>query len=156
MFPKSLSNIFQSLDIIFGLLVVIKSIKLHFEHSQEKPPLSLTHFTLSFFLFLFSLVIKSCFNQLGTTSFLKGTFVFGFGDKKAQIFLQGMGTIGGKTGKTMILPWFWKKEHGGGSGGMPPCYSGLSLPGHACLVSGAPGKIFMKQIHIFYTHLQIR
>ena len=42
--------------------------------------------------------------------------------------------IGGKTGKTVVLSWFCKIEHGGGggSGGTLPCYDGLSLSGHAC------------------------
>ena len=36
------------------------------------------------------------------------------------------GTIGGKTGKTSVLPGFSKIERGGGSGGAPHCYGGLT------------------------------
>ena len=46
--------------------------------------------------------------------------------------LKFWGAIGGKTSKTEVLPWFCKKECGGGSGGRPPCYGGLSLPGPEC------------------------
>ena len=35
------SAINLGLDVIFGLFVVLESIKLHFEHSQERPPLML-------------------------------------------------------------------------------------------------------------------
>ena len=55
-----------------GMFVVLESIKLHFEHSQERPPLMLLCYrdvfhSVSFLKLLFSLVIKSRFNQLGTT-----------------------------------------------------------------------------------------
>ena len=36
------------------------------------------------------------------------------------------GAVGGKTGKTLVLPGFSKIERGGGSGGMPQCNSGLT------------------------------
>ena len=35
-------------------------------------------------------------------------------------------TIGGKTGKTVVLPGFCKIERGGGSGGAPLCKGVLS------------------------------
>ena len=35
--------------------------------------------------------------------------------------------IGGKTGKTVVLPGFCKIEQGGGRGDMPTCYRGLTL-----------------------------
>ena len=36
------------------------------------------------------------------------------------------GAVGGKTGKTLVLPEFSKIERGGGSSGAPHCYSGLT------------------------------
>ena len=36
------------------------------------------------------------------------------------------GAIGGKTGKTVVLPGFCKIESGGGNGGVPPCIGGAS------------------------------
>ena len=42
------------------------------------------------------------------------------------------GAVGGKTGKTLVLPRFSKIEGGGGSSGAPECYGGLTSPGHAC------------------------
>ena len=39
------------------------------------------------------------------------------------------GAVWGKTGKTSVLPGFSKIEHGGGSGGVPHCYGGLTKPG---------------------------
>ena len=51
------------------------------------------------------------------------------------------GAIGGKTGKTTVLPSFCKIEHDGGSGGAPLCYGGLSLPGRARRAGGAPGCV---------------
>ena len=34
--------------------------------------------------------------------------------------------VGGKTGKTSVLPGFSKEERGGGGGGAPDCYGGLT------------------------------
>ena len=34
--------------------------------------------------------------------------------------------VGGKTGKTSVLPGFSKIEHGGSIGGAPHCYGGLT------------------------------
>ena len=48
------------------------------------------------------------------------------------------GAIGGKTGKTAVLPGFCKIERGG-SGGAPPCYRGLIWLGRARSADGAPG-----------------
>ena len=42
---------------------------------------------------------------------------------------EDRGAIGGKTGKTVVLPGFCKIEHGGGSGGAPPYYRGLTWLG---------------------------
>ena len=36
------------------------------------------------------------------------------------------GAVGSKTGKTSVLPGFSKIERGGGSGGAPHCYGGLT------------------------------
>ena len=47
------------------------------------------------------------------------------------------GAIGGKTGKTAVLPGFCKIEHGN-SGGAPPCYRGLIWVGRACRADGDP------------------
>ena len=55
--------------------------------------------------------------------------------RKAKSF---RGAIGGKTSKTAVLPWFCKIGHGGGSSDAPPCYGGLSLPGHARRAGCAP------------------
>ena len=49
------------------------------------------------------------------------------------------GAIGGKTGKTAVLPGFCKIERGGGSGGVPLCYRGLTWLGCAGCASGNPG-----------------
>ena len=49
-----------------------------------------------------------------------------FKDWQFQFNIRG--AIGGKTGKTVVLPWFWKIECGSGSGGEPQCYGGFSLP----------------------------
>ena len=57
-----------------------------------------------------------------------------FGDYVCFLY---RGAIGGKTGKTMVLPWFCKIEHG--SGGAPLCYGGLSLSGRTRRASSAPG-----------------
>ena len=39
----------------------------------------------------------------------------------------GRGAIGGKTGKTLVLPGFCKIERGGGSDGAPPCIGVLKV-----------------------------
>ena len=49
------------------------------------------------------------------------------------------GAIGGKTGKTAVLPWFCKKEHGGS--GALQCYADHSLPGRVRRAGGAPGCV---------------
>ena len=36
------------------------------------------------------------------------------------------GAVGDKTNETIVLPWFWKIEWGGNSGGAPVCYGVLS------------------------------
>ena len=36
------------------------------------------------------------------------------------------GAVGGKTGKTSVLPGFSKIESGGGISGAPHCYGGLT------------------------------
>ena len=41
------------------------------------------------------------------------------------------GAVGGKTGKTLVLPGFSKIECCGGSSDAPQIYGGLSLPGRA-------------------------
>ena len=48
-----------------------------------------------------------------------------------QYILINRGAIGGKTGKTSVLPGFWKIERGGGSGsgGALPCIGVLSSLG---------------------------
>ena len=46
--------------------------------------------------------------------------------------------IGGKTGKTRVLPGFCKLECGTGSGATPPCNRGLIWLGLACCAGGAP------------------
>ena len=48
------------------------------------------------------------------------------------------GTIGCKTGKTTVLPCFYKIEDGGSSGIASLRYGGLSLPGHARRAGGVP------------------
>ena len=50
------------------------------------------------------------------------------------------GDIGGKTGKTAMLPWFCKIENSGSSGCAPPCYRGLIWLGHMRHASGAPAS----------------
>ena len=45
--------------------------------------------------------------------------------KKKLIVLSG--AVGGKTGKTLVLPQFSEIKRGGGS--VPQCYGGLTLPG---------------------------
>ena len=47
------------------------------------------------------------------------------------------GAVGGKTGKTAVLPRFCKIGRGGGSGGAPPYYGGLSWPVRARRAGGA-------------------
>ena len=44
-----------------------------------------------------------------------------------------------KTGKTAFLPGFCKIEQGGGSGGAPPYYGGLTWPVQAHLTNGVAG-----------------
>ena len=44
-------------------------------------------------------------------------------------YIWPRGAIGGKTGKTAVLPWFCNIEHGSGSSGAPAFYGGLSLSG---------------------------
>ena len=46
-------------------------------------------------------------------------------------------SVGGKTGKTAVLPGFCKIEHGGGSGGAPQNYGGLTWPVRARRAGGA-------------------
>ena len=53
------------------------------------------------------------------------------------------GAIGGKTGKTVVLPRFCKIEHGGSSGDTPPCYGGLTLPRRERRIGGAPDMYFL-------------
>ena len=36
------------------------------------------------------------------------------------------GAVGGKTGKTLVLPGFSKIERGGGNSSVPHCYGGLT------------------------------
>ena len=48
------------------------------------------------------------------------------------------GAIRIKTGKTAVLPWICKIEHGGGKGGALSCYGGLSLPRPTSRAGGAP------------------
>ena len=43
-----------------------------------------------------------------------------------QIIFNCSGGVGGKTGKTSVLPVFSKIEHGGGSSGTRHCYCGLT------------------------------
>jgi hypothetical protein len=45
-----------------------------------------------------------------------------------EIKINASGAIGGKTGKTAVLPGFCKIEHSGGSGGALSNYGGLTLP----------------------------
>ena len=49
------------------------------------------------------------------------------------------GAVGGKTGKTAVLPRFCKIGRGGGRGGAPPYYGGLSWPVRARRAGGAAG-----------------
>ena len=49
-------------------------------------------------------------------------------------------TIGGKTGKTVILPGFYKIERGSA----PPCYRGLIWLGRVCHAGGAPAWMYCK------------
>ena len=67
------------------------------------------------------------------------------------------GAIGGKTGKTAVLPWFCKIEHGGSSGGAPPCYGGLSLLRRMRCAGGTPDVVESKICPRFnqYFFLQI-
>jgi hypothetical protein len=51
---------------------------------------------------------------------------------------DSLGTIGGKTGKTAVLPKFCKIECGGSSSGASPCYRVLIWLGGACHTGGAP------------------
>ena len=69
------------------------------------------------------------------------------------------GTIQGKTGKTAVLTWFCKVEHGGGSANTPLCYGGLGLPGRTGRTGGAPvwdtsseSEDFEKLCKIFEMH----
>ena len=48
------------------------------------------------------------------------------------------GAIGGKAGKTAVLPGFFKIEYS--SGAVQPCYRGLIWLGRACRAGGAPVK----------------
>ena len=50
------------------------------------------------------------------------------------------GAVGGKTGKTAVLPRFCKIGRGGGRGGAPPYYGGLSWPVRARRAGGAAVK----------------
>jgi hypothetical protein len=50
------------------------------------------------------------------------------------------GAVGGKTGKTVVLPQFCKIGRGGG--GAPPYYGGLSWPVHARRAGGAAALTF--------------
>ena len=61
---------------------------------------------------------------------------------KGQLISEGnaSGAVGGKTGKTSVLPGFSKIERGGGSGGVPQCYGGLTSPGGARHANGAAGS----------------
>jgi hypothetical protein len=47
------------------------------------------------------------------------------------------GAVGGTTGKSAVLPRFCKIGRGGGSGGAPPYYGGLSWPVRARRAGGA-------------------
>ena len=48
------------------------------------------------------------------------------------------GAIGGKTGKTAVLPGFFEIERGNGSGGGPLCYRGLIWFGRARHTGATP------------------
>ena len=50
------------------------------------------------------------------------------GPENDQFCWSSSGAVGGKTGKTTVLPGFCKIERGGGSGGALPYYVGLSWP----------------------------
>ena len=84
---------------------------------------------------------------------------FEFDDKMFDIICRG--AIGGKTGKTAVLPGFCKIERS--SSGVLLCYRGLILLGHVCRSGGAPEstKFFLKKsryniIKIEKRHLEKR
>ena len=58
--------------------------------------------------------------------------------KLVLCYIYSLGAIGGKTGKTEVLPGFWKIERSGSSGGAPLCYRGLIWPGQGSCAGGAP------------------
>ena len=47
------------------------------------------------------------------------------------------GAVGGKTGKTLVLPGFFKIVHSNGSGCVPHCFGGLTKAGRARRAGGA-------------------
>ena len=59
------------------------------------------------------------------------------------------GVIGGKTGKTLVLPEFCRIELVGGSGGAPPCYRGLIWLGRVHRAGGASGHSKLHIVHNF-------
>ena len=63
--------------------------------------------------------------------------IFGQNKTETLFSLKARGAIGGKTGKTAVLPGFCQIERGGGSGGMPPCYRGLIWLGQTHRAGGA-------------------
>ena len=58
------------------------------------------------------------------------------------------GAVGGKTGKTSVLPWFFKIERGGSSSGALPCYGCLFLVVCVRCSSGAPVLYVIQHSHI--------
>ena len=75
---------------------------------------------------------------------------FDVSQSRVQLVVQGRrkreghrglrrGAITSKTSKIVVLPWLCKIEHGGGIGGVPPCYGSLTTKmKSSAIIGGAP------------------